>query len=493
MENILEKRAWPEIVFSSSDSTISQAIHRALKAGALRKIAPRLYTPNFQDSVENIVKRNLYHILKHLFPGAVLSHRTALEGGLNVSSSIILTFTYTKKVVLPGITVRLIKGPGPLPGDIPFMGQLFLASRERALLENLQPSRERGGSAKTVSKEAIENFLDKLCRTYGSEELNRIRDRARKIALPLDMEKEFYLLDKLTGGLLGTKTAEILETNAGQARAKGLPYDVPRLELFANLVAYLNSLPIPSVVSTITTDAILNTFGFFEAYFSNYIEGTEFELSEARDIVLSGRVIASRPEDSHDILGTFRLVASFEEMRRVPGSAQELLALLQYRHHVLLSARQDKTPGHFKKISNRAGNTVFVKPELVQGTLIEAFSLYQALKPGIARAIFMMFMITEVHPFLDGNGRIARIMMNAELESAQELRIIVPTVFREDYLLALRRLSREGDPAPYVRMLERAQQFTSSIDFADYQKSVVQLTQANAFLEPSEGKLIIRQ
>ena len=29
--------------------------------------------------------------------------------------------------------------------------------------------------------------------------------------------------------------------------------------------------------------------------------------------------------------------------------------------------------------------------------------------------IFMMFMISEIHPFLDGNGRLARVMMNAEL------------------------------------------------------------------------------
>ena len=45
-------------------------------------------------------------------------------------------------------------------------------------------------------------------------------------------------------------------------------------------------------------------------------------------------------------------------------------------------------------------------------------------------------MISEVHPFNDGNGRIARVMMNAELVRADQSRIIVPTVFREDYILA---------------------------------------------------------
>jgi len=43
----------------------------------------------------------------------------------------------------------------------------------------------------------------------------------------------------------------------------------------------------------------------------------------------------------------------------------------------------------------------------------------------------MMFMISEVHPFNDGNGRIACVMMNAELVRADQSHIIIPTVFRE--------------------------------------------------------------
>ena len=56
------------------------------------------------------------------------------------------------------------------------------------------------------------------------------------------------------------------------------------------------------------------------------------------------------------------------------------------------------------------------------------------------RAIFMMFLVAEVHPFSDGNGRLSRIMMNAELVSAGEQRIIVPTIYRANYLAALTRL-----------------------------------------------------
>jgi fido (protein-threonine AMPylation protein) len=40
-----------------------------------------------------------------------------------------------------------------------------------------------------------------------------------------------------------------------------------------------------------------------------------------------------------------------------------------------------------------------------------------------ARALYVLFLIAEVHPFNDGNGRISRLGMNAELEaSGQHLR-----------------------------------------------------------------------
>ena len=71
-------------------------------------------------------------------------------------------------------------------------------------------------------------------------------------------------------------------------------------------------------------------------------------------------------------------------------------------------------------------------------------------------ALYMMFLVSEVHPFDDGNGRIARIMMNAELVRGGSSKIIIPTVYRDDYMLALRRLTRQRDASVFVRMMERA-------------------------------------
>ena len=68
----------------------------------------------------------------------------------------------------------------------------------------------------------------------------------------------------------------------------------------------------------------------------------------------------------------------------------------------------------------------------------------------------MMFMIIEVHPFLDVNGRIARIMKNAELDTKGLSKIIIPIFYREDYMGSLKKLTKLRDRDAYISMLLRA-------------------------------------
>ena len=63
------------------------------------------------------------------------------------------------------------------------------------------------------------------------------------------------------------------------------------------------------------------------------------------------------------------------------------------------------------------------------------------------------FVNSEVHSFADGNGRIARVTMNAELIAGHERRFIVPAGFRDHYRAGLRRLSRVDDPGVYIKAM----------------------------------------
>ena len=90
-------------------------------------------------------------------------------------------------------------------------------------------------------------------------------------------------------------------------------------------------------------------------------------------------------------------------------------------------------------------------------------------------------MVSEVHPFNDGNGRISRIMMNAELVHADQSKIIIPTVFREDYINALRKLTRNGDPSVFIRAISRARSFSANITGDDFDATKTYLEKCYAF------------
>ncbi|MCR4623461.1 MAG: hypothetical protein K5780_02265 [Alphaproteobacteria bacterium] len=57
------------------------------------------------------------------------------------------------------------------------------------------------------------------------------------------------------------------------------------------------------------------------------------------------------------------------------------------------------------------------------------------------------------------------LSMNAELIADDEQRIIIPTVYRENYLLALKGLSHNKTTDAFVKMIDFAQKYTLSIDW----------------------------
>jgi hypothetical protein len=475
-----------------SNAGLAAAVSREVKRGTLRKLASRLYTRNFKDSPQQIVQRNLWPLVAAYLPGALIADRTALEYRPASDGSVFLIADHKRDIVLPGLVLRPRKGPPPLESDRPFLGGLRLSSPARAFLENLRPSRARGGVARTLSRREIEERLDEILRRSGQAALQRLRDEARVVAEPLGLENEFQRLDTLIGALLGTRKNALESPMAVRnesanrtARAAGQAYDPERLDLFQRLHAELaNAAPVTRLAKPEDGPAL----PFFEAYFSNFIEGTEFAVDEAADIVFHGHIPKARPADAHDVLGTWKVTSDHREMSRLPGSFEELIALLKSRHAQIMEGRPDQGPGCFKADTNRAGSTVFVAPELVEGTLVKGFEIYRSIDAPLHRAVFMMFLVAEVHPFADGNGRTARLMMNAELVAAGESRIIVPAVYRNNYLVALKALSQNGITGALLRMLDFAQRYTAAVDFSKLERARLILDRTHAFADPSEAE-----
>ncbi len=477
-------RTWADLVFTGDAD--SAALSRAVERGTLLRLGTGVYSGLVDRAAEDVVTEHVWRILDRKLPDAVIVDRSAVMAG-PIGGVLSVQHSRARPFVLPGLVVHVRPGPGPQPGDMPFLGtSLHLSSIARQLLDNLRPTASH--PSRTLTTLEVEAWIDALIRDRGEEGINRLRDQARLLAPVLGRLREMKQLDRLVSAGLATGDHTATGSTALAARAAGQPVDPARLERFSSLARYLSESAPDVVLDQPQDRGHRQLLPFYEAYFSNFIEGTEFTLDEAADIVFGERLPQDRPADAHDVLGTYEIVNDPDQMLRTPGNADELEALLLERHARVLGMRPDKLPGRYKVKANRAGASEFVAPELVKGTLREGFELGAGLIGPFERAVYLMFLVSEVHPFADGNGRIARIMMNAELVAAGEVRLIVPIVYRENYLDGLRAATRTGHFAALVKVLSFARRYTAQVDFATRVSAENDLRRTHALRDPREAE-----
>lgn len=465
---------WPDIVFASDwrNATLTAATND----GRLRRLGHGVYTPS-KDADDAVVRRNWMAVLGHALPGAVIVDASARSGAPNPDGRLYVDHSRRTAYVLPGLAVIPRRGPGPLPNDTS-LGDFYLSSPARGMLDNL--SRD---DSRRLSRPEVERWVIDIVTQHGEDRLNEIRDEARSLSELMDHQRAYERLSAIISAALSSGPVEPEMSDVLQARARGEAYDPQRVEVFQACAAHLSEHTPAPLIDDDGPRERRRFLAFYEAYFSNYIEGTEITVDEAARIVFDDEVPEDRPEDAHDVLGTYRLVADREEMRRNPQSADELIDLLISRHRSIMAQRPQKSPGRFKTIANRAGATVFVAPQLVEGTLRTGFELANGLTDAFARAAYVMFLVSEVHPFLDGNGRVARVMMNAELVAAQQIPIIIPTVFRGEYLGALKNATNNSTFDALIAVLDFAHRYTAQVDFTSRATADRDLTRTNAFME----------
>ncbi|MCX7121424.1 MAG: Fic family protein [Gammaproteobacteria bacterium] len=458
----------------AKDINQAKNFSRLCKERKIRRIYRGIYTDDLRMTIVDVVKKHWMDIVSYIVPDGILSFRTAAELKLIPFEKISIVFiisTYSKTIIVPGLIIKVIKGNHHdyIEQVLP---NLARSNTARMLLENLTAVKSpHYKSIKTLDAEKIENYLAKELQLRGEKYLSHLRDEAKEIANVLGYRTAYQKLNKLIGALLSTHAdSDILKSHYAKSVVKKEPYDNARIQLFENLIIYLKKQPFKNCHYQYSKISFKNV-AFFESYFSNFIEGTEFIIDEAENIVFKGEEINHRHADSHDILSHFTLSDDFSEMSVTPKNAKELLTLLQERHAYLMKERPDKQPGQFKKKQNKAGNTDFVSPENVIGTLCRGFELFELLSDGLEKALFMQFLIAEVHPFDDGNGRLSRIMMNSELVKSDLYKIIVPSVCRDNYLNGLRLASRDGNFHSYCKTMNQMQAYTASIDWSNYSEA----------------------
>ena len=494
-------RRSPNSLFFAGEASASK-LSRAVRDGRIRRMARGVYTADLSTDPSRLIQRNVWAVVAHFAPDAIIADRTAATGvptpgvtpqGEEVSYVFVVSATRTRDIVLPGLIIRPRTGHGQLQDDLPWAAGLTTSSHARILVDNLAPSRSSGAApSRTLTRKEL---LDWVVQKYQSPPrpeawLVGIRERATEIAKHFDVPELIPTIEDMIGAAGRTRRAPAYASTAAVRHMAGEGSDSRRVAMFDQLADYLIQVPVELEIPEFLpeTHAASSALPFFEAYFSNFIEGTEFTLEEAERIVHEGEIPANRPDDAHDVLGTYRLVASPEGRAVVASDETSFLDLLRNRHETIMEGRPQMKPGEFKTVGNQAGSYIFVQPDLVPGTLREGFLRAQKVPEGFLRAIFQMFVVSEVHPFADGNGRVARIFMGAELSAVAQSRILIPIVWRNEYIRALRLTSREERFELLVRTLAHAWKWTAAMPWSDRRAVDGQLQATNALIDSTEAE-----
>jgi hypothetical protein len=472
-----------ELTFATPGTRAS--LSRLQKSGRALRLAPGIYVVDATLPPEAVAWQHWLAIAAHIWPGAVICGRSALSGSRPVNGAIYLAHPEPRRrdeLRLPSLTLRVQDGPGELPGDMSMPSGLWLSGDARGLVENVnvagRPPRSRAGTT------AVEDRINEIARTGGAGAISRVLAQLDVIAPYFDPAAVEAVRTRLAA-VLGTFTDVRPRSVGFAARLAGAPFDEHRLVMLRGLTAVLGHRA-PTPRHARPSDPRWAWLPFFEAYFSNFIEGTEFGVVEARAIAVDGVVPTARPQDAHDVRATYRLASDPSDATAVPRTPGEFVDLLRTRHGALMAARPDKRPGELKAQDNYAGGYRFVDHELVEGTLREGFLALNEVTDAFARAVAMMLLVTEVHPFDDGNGRVARLAANAELSAAGQVRFVVPTVYRNNYLAGLAGVSnRAGRGESLIAVLDFAQRWTAAVDWRTFDTAHADVEASNGYLDPA--------
>ena len=196
-------------------------------------------------------------------------------------------------------------------------------------------------------------------------------------------------------------------------------------------------------------------------YSSNAIEGNSLTLGETDFIIREGLTIAGKPlQDHKDAEAHYNAVKLTYRMLSADALTEQMLFDLHRAIYASCIVDADMPHGAWKKVTN--GTYVFNDatqrsewieypdpaevPALMKRWLLEYNHAMQPKTKGEAVSLYTRLHTTfvSIHPFCDGNGRIARLVANIPVLKAGYPPIMLAPEHRHEYIRLLSKLSQNG-------------------------------------------------
>lgn len=189
-------------------------------------------------------------------------------------------------------------------------------------------------------------------------------------------------------------------------------------------------------------------------YTSNALEGNSLTESETKVVIEDGLTIGGKPlRDVYEATGHAKAYDHlFKLTENRPVTADDILEL----HRLFYSDVDSDNAGRWRdvRVFISGSHRVLPLPEKVP-ELIDSFVKWMSEHEGKLHPVEYAALVHQkfvfIHPFVDGNGRVARLLMNLALLRAGVTVAIIPPICRSEYISVLVKSSRS--PASFVRFI----------------------------------------
>ena len=210
------------------------------------------------------------------------------------------------------------------------------------------------------------------------------------------------------------------------------------------------------------------------AYTSNAIEGNTLTRKETEMAI--EEKITSSAKPINDYLEAINHAKAFEFIKT---SAQNNIKIdenyILQIHKIILSGIDDTNAGFYRSVRVRISGSQTILPNpLKVPYLMKDFSDWLVKKEDdmLIKAIEAHYQLVTIHPFVDGNGRTARLLLNSILLENGYMPIIIRTIDRRRYLSALETYQTKENSEPYYKFMLSAmnRSLKMMIDLLDVNK-----------------------
>lgn len=192
-------------------------------------------------------------------------------------------------------------------------------------------------------------------------------------------------------------------------------------------------------------------------YTSNALEGNTLTRSETAIVIEKGITVRGKPlKDHEEAVDHFSALQYVRNLVKDPRPITE--ADIRDIHRLVVARTQHDEAGQYSKFERRiAGSRVkLASPEEIPVLMGDFGQWLTTAKPTPQNAIEAHLRLVTIHPFSDGNGRTARLVMNLELMRGGYPPIIIHPEQRPDYIDSLEKAQLTGDKRDFeLFLLER--------------------------------------